>query len=318
MKSVSRILAAVAPLLLAHAANAADGQTPLEKSFDLHVKPFLKRYCVRCHNAEKMKSGIRVDHLDAALKDHQLRLWEDLRRQISDATMPPEVAAQPTDDRRKGMVEWINQALEAARSRPMPKNGGVRRLTVAQYRNTLRELLLLEEDLTDVLPPDAVSRDGFVNNKQTLQLSPLLLEAYFEIAEKALKRSIVDPNSKPTIQNFRVDLGTGINAKPCPDKLILGADSLLLNNADFVVTQPRPTKPFDFEPFVMRTKYRFIEGYQGNDTVRGWRDYDSIYHAVFACMRGTPRLPQGTRIRVNPTGAVAAAGHSERGDFRGR
>ena len=30
----------------------------------------------------------------------------------------------------------------------MPKNGGVRRLTVAQYRNTLRELLLLEEDLT--------------------------------------------------------------------------------------------------------------------------------------------------------------------------
>ena len=188
MKSVSRILAAVAPLLLAHAANAADGQTPLEKSFDLHVKPFLKQYCVRCHNAEKMKSGIRVDHLDAALEDHQLRLWEDLRRQISDATMPPEFAAQPTDDRRKGMVEWINQALEAARSRPMPKNGGVRRLTVAQYRNTLRELLLLEEDLTDVLPPDAVSRDGFLNNKETLQLSPLLLEAYFEIAEKALKQ----------------------------------------------------------------------------------------------------------------------------------
>ena len=304
MKSVSRILAAVAPLLLAHAANAADGQTPLEKSFDLHVKPFLKRYCVRCHNAEKMKSGIRVDHLDAALKDHQLRLWEDLRRQISDATMPPEFAAQPTDDRRKGMVEWINQALEAARSRPMPKNGGVRRLTVAQYRNTLRELLLLEEDLTDVLPPDAVSRDGFVNNQQTLQLSPLLLEAYFEIAEKALEQCIVDPNSKPTIQNFRVDLGEGINPQPCPDKLILGADSLLLNNADFVVTQPRPTKPFDFDPFVMRTKYRFIEGYRGNDTVRGWRDYDSIYHAVFACMRGTHGYPKGRAYESIPQGLL--------------
>ncbi len=32
----------------------------------------------------------------------------------------------------------------------------------------------------------------------------------------------------------------------------------------------------------MPTKYRFIEGYQGNGTVRGWRDFDSIYHAVFA------------------------------------
>ena len=186
----------------------------------------------------------------------------------------------------------------------------------SQYRNTLRELLLLEEDLTDVLPPDAVSRDGFLNNKQTLQLSPLLLEAYFEIADKALEQSIVDPNSKPTIQNFRVDLGKGINAKPCPDKLILGADSLLLNNADFVVTQPRPTKPFDFDPFVMRTNYRFIEGYRGTDTVRGWRDFDSIYHAVYACMRGAT-VTQGRGIRVDPTRAVAAPGHSERGDFRG-
>ena len=29
-------------------------------------------------------------------------------------------------------------------------------------------------------------------------------------------------------------------------------------------------KPFAFEPFRMRTHYRFIEGYRGNDTVRGW------------------------------------------------
>ena len=54
---------------------------------------------------------------------------------------------------------------------------------------------------------DAVSRDGFVNNRDTLQLSPLLLEAYFDIADQALTRCLVDPKSKPTIQNFRVDLG---------------------------------------------------------------------------------------------------------------
>ena len=129
----------------------------------------------------------------------------------------------------------------------MPKNGGARRLTVAQYRNTLRELLLLEDDLTEVLPPDAVSRDGFVNNQETLALSPLLIEAYLEIAEKALDRCIVDPKSRPTIQYFRVDLGAAINPDPCPDQLILGANSLLLDNRDFVVTQPKLSKPFDFE-----------------------------------------------------------------------
>src|SRR5579871_2520450 len=132
MKIVSRILAAVALLLFARAAHAADEQTTLAKSFDLHVKPFLKQFCVRCHNAEKMKSGIRVDHLHASLEDHQLRLWEDVRRQIRDATMPPQGATQPTDDQRKRMVGWINQALDLARSRPVPKNGMVRRLTVSQ------------------------------------------------------------------------------------------------------------------------------------------------------------------------------------------
>ncbi len=291
-------------LLLATAVRAAEKPMPLEMGFDLHVRPFLKQYCVRCHNADKMKSGVRVDRLQAALEDPQLRLWENLRKQIGEAAMPPEDTTQPTIAQRKQAVEWIDRALQEARLRPVPKNGSVRRLTVAQYRNTLRELLLLDEDLTEVLPPDAISRDGFANNKETLQLSPLLLEAYLDIADKALQRCIVDPKSKPPIQNFRMDLGAGINAHPCPDSLILGADSLLLNNADFEVTQPKLAKPFDFNPFVMRTKYRFIEGYRGNDTVRGWRDFDSIYHAVYACMRGSHGYPKGRAYETVPQGLL--------------
>ncbi|MEZ6114586.1 MAG: DUF1587 domain-containing protein [Pirellulaceae bacterium] len=202
------------------------------------------------------------------------------------------------------MAQWIGEGLTAARRRPVPKNGGARRLTVAQYRNTLRELLLLDDDLSDILPPDAVSRDGFVNNHETLALSPLMLETYFEIAERALQRCIVDPRTKPVIQNFRVELGAAINMEPCPDPLILGADSLLLNNNDFLVTQTTPNKPFEFTPFQMRTKYRFIEGYRGNDTVRGWREFDSIYHAVFACMRGAHGYPKGAAYSTIPEGLL--------------
>ena len=285
----------------AHAAGAA---TELDQSFAQHIKPLLNRHCVRCHNPEKQKSGVRVDHLDASLEDPQLRLWEAMGKQIRSKSMPPEDEPQPTDIERERMAEWIQQALEIARSRPTPKNGSVRRLTVSQYRNTLRELLLIEDDLADSLPPDAVSRDGFSNNQETLQLSPLLLESYYELAETALSRCIVNPKSKPVIQNFRVDLGTSVNPQPCPDKLILGADSVLLNNADFLVNQLRPIKPLDFEPFVMRTKYRFIEGYEGNDTVRGWREYDSIYHAVFACMRGSQGYPKGQAYSMVPQGLL--------------
>ena len=54
----------------------------------------------------------------------------------------------------------------------------------------------------------------------------------------------------------------------------------------------------------MRTKWRFNEGYQGNGTVRGWRDYDSIYHAVFACMRGTRGYPLGKPHQVAADGLL--------------
>lgn len=276
----------------------------IETVFKEQVQPLLREYCLRCHNADSMKSGIRVDRLNGKLEERHLRLWEGIQAQIIDEVMPPEDEPQPTADERKALAEWIEQALVMARSRPIERNGSIRRLTVTQYRNTLRDLLGLEDDLTEVLPPDTVSRDGFANNGQTMLLSPLLVEAYFDIAERALDLCIVDEESKPAIQSFRMDLGASINPDPYPDKLILGALNRLLENPDFVVTQVTPTKPFDYEPFFMRTKYRFIEGYQGNDTVRGWREYDSIYHSVFACLRGSDGYPKGNAYETVPSGLL--------------
>jgi hypothetical protein len=130
------------------------------------------------------------------------------------------------------------------------------------------------------------------------------MEAYFEIAEKALDHAIVDPTSEPETQNFRVDLGTGVNPDPLAERLVLGAGSALLETSDVLVTQLTAKKPFPFQPFFMRTKYRFIEGYRGNDTVRGWRDFDSIYHSVFADMRGSGGYPKGEPWSTIPKGLL--------------
>jgi mono/diheme cytochrome c family protein len=295
-------IAWAARVVAAQAAGSAE--QALHESFDRQVNPFLARNCVVCHNADLPTSGVGLDQLDASLSDRQLRLWEVVQKRIVDGTMPPKTMPQPSGADRQQMVKWITEALDVARSRPTPKNGIVRRLTVSQYRNTLRELLRLGDDLTDALPPDAVSKDGFVNNVETLQMSPLLMEAYFEIAEEAFTRSIVDPDSKPSIQNFRLDLGAGVNPDPLTEKLILGAGSELLETSDYMVTQLTPSKPFAFEPFQMRTKFRFIEGYEGNDTVRGWRDFDSIYHAVFADFRGSAGYPKGEAYSTVPEGLL--------------
>lgn len=265
----------------------------VEESFAAQIQPLLQRYCIQCHNADVMKSGIRVDQLDGTLPDRHLFLWRDIRKQVDDAVMPPEDQPQPSDAERRLLSSWIEKAMNTARSRDTQKNGSVRRLTVSQYRNTMRELLGLAENLSDILPPDGVSKEGFANNGYVLGLSPLQMEYYFDIAEKSLDLCVVDENSRPVIQNFRMDLGEGINPDPCKDNLILGANNLLLNNRDFVVTELAPKKPFEFTPFHMQTKFDFIEGYVGNDTIREWRKFDSIYHAVFACMRGTEGYPLG-------------------------
>jgi len=146
----------------------------LRPSFERQVRPFLTQNCARCHNENTALPGVRVDHLDAGLEDRHLKLWEHIQKRIADQSMPPKGQPRPSAADRQQTVAWIAKALDWARSRPTPKNGVTRRLTVAQYRNTLRELLL---------------------------------EVYLDIADEALKRSIVDPDAKPSIQNFRMDLG---------------------------------------------------------------------------------------------------------------
>ncbi len=54
----------------------------------------------------------------------------------------------------------------------------------------------------------------------------------------------------------------------------------------------------------MQRKFRFVEGYVGNATVRGWKEYDSIYHAVFADFRGANGYPKGKAFDSVPQGLL--------------
>ncbi|MFM7928675.1 MAG: DUF1587 domain-containing protein, partial [Pirellula sp.] len=175
-------------------------------------------------------------------------------------------------------------------------------LTVPQYERPLKTLFGLDRHLTETLPPDALSRYGFTKQANTLAINPLQRETYFKIADEALDAALVDPNVPPSIEFFRMDLGKSIHTNPSSEQLILGANNHLLANSDFIVTEPDLIKPFPFERFRLQRKFRFIEGYQGNDTVRGWRDFEGIHHAVFACMRGNEGYPKGKAYELLPDG----------------
>lgn len=72
------------------------GVSAVDESFTQQVQPLLEKHCLRCHNADTMKSGIRVDQLDDSLQDQHLFLWRDIRKQIDELAMPPKDEEQPT------------------------------------------------------------------------------------------------------------------------------------------------------------------------------------------------------------------------------
>ena len=257
----------------------------LESQFRETAQPVLKRNCYSCHGAEKMKSGVRVDLLDGRLEDKQLFLLEHVLEQIEDGVMPPEDERQLEPEEREAVVQWIVQALQEGERKVRAKNGLVRRLTVAQYHNTLRDLLGVEDRLAHALPDDGVSKEGFKNNVETLLLTPQMMETYFEIADMALDLCLVDERKLPRIQCFRVELGSGVNQSPSSDHVELEGPRVL-PRSDYWVREVLPDKPFPFEALAMQRKFRFVEGYRGNATVRGWKDFEGLHHSVFAAIIG--------------------------------
>ncbi|MEE3180410.1 MAG: DUF1587 domain-containing protein, partial [Planctomycetota bacterium] len=207
--------------------NPAPAAAQLESRYSESVRPVLEKYCYRCHGPKKKKSGVRVDLLDASLEDKQLFLLKHMFKQLEEGAMPPKKEPQPTAQERKVVLEWVGQVLQAGERKVRARNGSVRRLTVEQYNNTLRDLLGVEDLLAKALPADGVSKEGFRNNQDTLLLMPQMMETYFEIAEKALDLCMVDEAKKPRIQCFRVELGKGVNKKPTADKLVLNGPNLL-------------------------------------------------------------------------------------------
>ena len=90
-----------------------------EKTFQDVVQPLLKKYCVQCHNPEKMKSGVRVDLLTGTLEDRHLALWKNILKQVENEDMPPEDEPRLADGQRRLCSHVVPQTAGQARGPPM-------------------------------------------------------------------------------------------------------------------------------------------------------------------------------------------------------
>ena len=187
MKSPIRLFAAL-PLI--HVALAG---APLraDEALASHRR-FLDQHCGRCHSGKKPKGGFEVGSLSPDLADPDSRKrWLTVLDQLQTGEMPPKEKPRPPAAKVEALTNWIRQTVaQTGEGRVV-----MRRLNRAEYANTVRDLLGVEMDLTDLLPPDT-STNGFDNNSESLRTSSYLLRSYLDAADRLLDEAIVN-ESKP-------------------------------------------------------------------------------------------------------------------------
>jgi len=151
-----------------------------EEAFSERVTPFIKEYCLPCHqNRRPTQAGVNFSPAlkapgHAAFHDQ----WKRAVARVGAHDMPPPGAPQPSEADRQMFVEWIHELKYL--SEKDPGRFVIRRLTKTEYGNTLRDLFGVDPSIADGLP-DEVSGEGYLNS-----LSPLQLEQYLEIANRVL------------------------------------------------------------------------------------------------------------------------------------
>jgi hypothetical protein len=174
-------------------ATSSSGGVAAESSgpFERDVRPFLKTYCVKCHNADKEEGGVRLDvigPIDA--EGRHGNTWPEIQRRVIDAEMPPKNAPQPPEGDKIRFLDWVAGEIQRAQQTHGNTGGKVvlRRLNRSEYRETLRELLKLHPSIdTAANFPDDDAFHGFDNIGSALNISPVQMRAYVENAARVLK-----------------------------------------------------------------------------------------------------------------------------------
>ena len=172
------------------------------------MRPFFDRHCISCHGERKAESELRLD-----LKPSEdfgepaaKAWWGEVVNVLNSHEMPPESEEQPKPDDVAAVVDWITEQIAASEQSRRDSAIVLRRLNRSEYKNTIRDLVGVEVDVSG-FPLDPAS-GGFDNNGAALTVSPLLLDMYFETANKIFDEAIVE-GSQPESIRWRFEPESG-------------------------------------------------------------------------------------------------------------
>ena len=167
-------------------------------------RAFLDANCVVCHNSQRLTANLALDAVDPADPPRNGDVWEKVVRKLRSGAMPPAGRPRPDPQAAAAFVSHLETALdEAAARRPMVGRPVAHRLNRTEYANAVRDLLGLEVDASELLPPDD-SGYGFDNIGDVLTVSPLLLERYLAAAGRIARLATGSAGAHPSSHTYTV------------------------------------------------------------------------------------------------------------------
>ncbi len=206
------LTAAVAVVVVCGSGTPVMAQEYTDSSEITHL---VEEFCVRCHGPQTQSAGIDLAALVQVrpLVRHR-DTWDRVVGMLDTGRMPPPTAAQPSVGVRAEMLAILNREIRDFDYSTIDDPGfeRMRRLTHAEYDNTLRDLFGVELRLTDRFPDELTGSSGFENSANTLFLQPSLMERYIAVAERAVELALPEVPTTETHRRTRA--------------LVLGADSV--------------------------------------------------------------------------------------------
>src|SRR5262249_53079095 len=133
--------------------------------------------------------------LDSVIRDHPR--WALVMERLAAKEMPPKQVPQPPEEARKQVVDWIQavRSDEARRNAGDPGTVLARRLSNAEYNYTIRDLTRVDIRPTREFPVDPANPAGFDNSRESLSMSPALLNKYLQAAREVSNHMVLTQDS---------------------------------------------------------------------------------------------------------------------------
>ena len=161
-------------------------------------------YCSGCHSERGMAGGLSLAAFDPGQADKAHQTTERIIRKLSAGMMPPAGARRPDEATLTAFRDALVARVDAAAAKtPTPGWRPFQRLTRAEYRGSIKELLDLDIDVSSYLPPDTIAA-GFDNVADAQTFSPALLDGYLRAAGQISRLALGDRGAAATTVTYPV------------------------------------------------------------------------------------------------------------------